>query len=76
MGFLGFSSFEGIVSGGRGALGECGGISNPVHYVRVKRFGRWIFILLKFEKNQNHPSLYIMKRFGRWIVENIESKAR
>jgi len=32
----------GIVSGGRGILGECGGINNPVHYVRVKKFIRWI----------------------------------
>ena len=24
----------GIVSGGRGALGKCGGINNPTHYVR------------------------------------------
>ena len=34
--------FVGIVSGGRGTLGECGGINNPIHYVRVKRFTRWI----------------------------------
>ena len=27
-------SVLGVVSGGRGALGECGGINNPVHYVR------------------------------------------
>jgi len=32
----------GIVSGGRGPLGECGGINNPVHYVRVKKFALWI----------------------------------
>ena len=24
----------GIVSGGRGYLGKCGGVNNPVHYVR------------------------------------------
>ena len=36
------SSFLGVVSGGRGFLGECGGINNPIHYVRVKRFTRWI----------------------------------
>ena len=36
------SSFVGVVSGGRGTLGECGGINNPIHYVRVKRFTRWI----------------------------------
>ena len=35
-------SFAGVVSGGRGILGECGGINNPIHYVRVKRFTRWI----------------------------------
>lgn len=32
----------GIVSGGRGALGQCGGVNNPIHYVRVKRLTRWI----------------------------------
>ena len=32
----------GVVSGGRGTLGKCGGINNPVHYARVKKFARWI----------------------------------
>ena len=32
----------GVVSGGRGTLGECGGINNPIHYTRVKKFSRWI----------------------------------
>merc|ERR1712226_975049 len=32
----------GATSGGRGKLGECGGINNPVHYARVKHFTRWI----------------------------------
>jgi len=32
----------GAVSGGRGSLGECGGMNNPTHYVRVKAFDRWI----------------------------------
>ena len=27
-------SVLGVVSGGRGTLGRCGGINNPVHYVR------------------------------------------
>ena len=36
------SSFAGVVSGGRGTLGECGGINNPIHYVRVKKFNKWI----------------------------------
>ena len=26
----------GLVSGGRGYLGKCGGINNPVHYVRLQ----------------------------------------
>ena len=43
------SSFVGIVSGGRGVLGECGGINNPIHYVRVKRFTRWIVANLGHE---------------------------
>jgi len=32
----------GLVSGGRGPLGFCGGINNPVHYARVKMFSNWI----------------------------------
>jgi len=32
----------GVVSGGRGTLGECGGINNPIHYVRVKKLTMWI----------------------------------
>merc|ERR1719460_901240 len=32
----------GLVSGGRGNLGACGGINNPVHYVRVKKLAAWI----------------------------------
>merc|ERR1712215_544919 len=32
----------GATSGGRGKLGECGGINNPVHYARIKHFTRWI----------------------------------
>ena len=38
------SSFLGLVSGGRGALGECGGINNPIHYVRFKKFTRWVIM--------------------------------
>jgi len=37
----------GIVSGGRGDLAKCGGINNPVHYVRVRKFLYWIIRLLK-----------------------------
>jgi len=32
----------GVVSGGRGVLGYCGGVNNPIHYVRVKMFTPWI----------------------------------
>jgi len=42
----------GVVSGGRGVLGECGGINNPIHYVRVKRFTRWIVENIASEKRQ------------------------
>ena len=34
----------GLVSGGRGNLGKCGGINNPVHYVRFYKY--YYFILL------------------------------
>merc|ERR1711915_433118 len=32
----------GAVSGGRGRLGNCGGMNNPTHYTRVKHFTPWI----------------------------------
>jgi len=32
----------GVVSGGRGVLSNCGGLNNPTHYARVKKFGQWI----------------------------------
>eukprot|EP00091_Calanus_sinicus_P002228 TRINITY_DN1226_c0_g1_i9.p1 TRINITY_DN1226_c0_g1~~TRINITY_DN1226_c0_g1_i9.p1 ORF type:complete len:512 (-),score=117.34 TRINITY_DN1226_c0_g1_i9:229-1764(-) len=38
----------GSVSGGRGELGYCGGIDNPVHYVRLKFFARWIVKVMGF----------------------------
>jgi len=40
----------GVVSGGRGELGNCGGVNNPVHYVRVKKLTKWISINLGKEK--------------------------
>jgi len=39
----------GLVSGGRGTLGHCGGINNPVHYARVKKFLKWILAHLDKE---------------------------
>jgi len=42
----------GVVSGGRGALGECGGINNPIHYVRVKKFLRWILGIVGKERSK------------------------
>jgi len=32
----------GAVSGGRGALGHCGGLNNPTHYARISFFLDWI----------------------------------
>jgi len=42
----------GVVSGGRGTLGECGGINNPVHYVRVKKLIMWIMENLGPDKHK------------------------
>jgi len=42
----------GVVSGGRGTLGECGGINNPVHYVRVKKLVMWIMRNLGKDKRE------------------------
>jgi len=36
----------GVVSGGRGELGDCGGVNNPIHYARVKRLTNWILEIL------------------------------
>ena len=33
-------------SGGRGKLGYCGGINNPVHYVRLKLLASWVTDIL------------------------------
>jgi len=41
----------GAVSGGRGALSDCGGMNNPTHYARVKMFVGWIAEILKDEMN-------------------------
>ena len=32
----------GVVSGGRGVLGQCGGVNNPTHYVRYVLFTMYI----------------------------------
>jgi len=44
----------GAVSGGRGKLGACGGINNPVHYSRVSQFTGWITQVLKEKKEQRN----------------------
>jgi len=41
----------GTVSGGRG-LGDCGGMNNPSHYVRVSAFRRWFQIILGKEMKE------------------------
>jgi len=33
----------GVVSGGRGPQGLCGGVNNPVHYARVRSFTMWLY---------------------------------
>merc|ERR1712002_514871 len=42
----------GAVSGGRGPLGDCGGMNNPTHYARVSAFRRWFKIILGKEIQQ------------------------
>ena len=45
----------GIVSGGRGDLAKCGGINNPVHYVRLRyqKLHYSLFILLLSSKKES-----------------------
>jgi len=40
----------GAVSGGRGVLGDCGGMNNPTHYARLKYFGGWVKAVLRSDK--------------------------
>ncbi len=46
--------FKGIVSGGRGEIGHCGGINNPVHYTRYCT----LFFLLILKKNKVNYELF------------------
>jgi hypothetical protein len=46
--------FKGIVSGGRGEIGHCGGINNPVHYTRYCTS----FFLLILKKNKVNYKLF------------------
>ena len=34
----------GVVSRGTGTRGNCGGLDNATHYVRVKMFVKWIMV--------------------------------
>merc|ERR1719222_653123 len=63
----------GIVSGGRGVLGECGGINNPIHYVRVKRFTRWIVANLGHEARRK---LCFDKAFQERLDNYIANRKR
>ena len=35
----------GIVSRGTGSRGNCGGLDNATHYVRIKKFLDWILVI-------------------------------
>lgn len=61
----------GVVSGGRGTLGECGGINNPIHYVRVKRFTRWI---VENIENEARKELCWNKAFQERLNNDVAKK--
>ena len=42
-----FSVLIGIVSRGTGSRGNCGGLDNATHYVRIKMFLDWIMVITK-----------------------------
>ena len=42
-----------MVSGGRGELGECGGINNPIHYVRLVLMSFCRHVLLQKKNSWN-----------------------
>ena len=42
-----FSVLIGIVSRGTGSRGNCGGLDNATHYVRIKMFLDWIMVIKK-----------------------------
>ena len=41
-----FSVLVGIVSRGTGTRGNCGGLDNATHYVRIKLFVNWILVII------------------------------
>lgn len=38
----------GTTSRGTGIRGNCGGLDNPTHYVRVKKFVKWIKVIIAY----------------------------
>ena len=80
------SVVTGVVSGGRGDLASCGGINNPVHYVRyremslsavhkifrVKKFVLWIVKVIGYGSNE----ICWNSDFQRKINEQIEKSNR
>jgi len=66
----------GVVSGGRGTLGECGGINNPIHYVRVRFFTKWI--LWNIGKDIDHLcwDKGFEKKFKAYLRKKKQKKRR
>ena len=55
----------GVVSGGRGHLGECGGINNPIHYTR------YYFTNTTKRLRKNGKYFFRVKKLTVWIVSSI-----
>lgn len=57
----------GVVSGGRGELGFCGGINNPVHYVRYSQGSVELDIIIIL--------MFRVKEFGSWIEDILQENS-
>ena len=56
-----------MVSGGRGHLGECGGINNPIHYTRYNITNTTKSLSKKF---------FRVKKLAVWIVNSIGEESQ
>ena len=65
----------GIVSRGTGSRGNCGGLDNATHYVRIKKFLDWILVIdieLNHEIFGNRTRIFLNGYISHLITEIFE----
>ena len=65
----------GIVSRGTGSRGNCGGLDNATHYVRIKKFLDWILVIDVKHYNEtfgNRNCIFINGYISHLISETFE----